>query len=513
MNVTAKRYSRSLVVVILFFGTLCHVAQGAAKPYEFSHATVMKAIDRGVAGLWKTRNRKGVWPAHGKPIAPGGKGHYYPTGPTAAAAYALLESGVSPMDPKMKKVLGWLKKNNDKMTYSMGFRLNVWKIANQKTKGKYSKYLKEDAILLLKTCNKGHYSYHCKGTKTGGYDNSCSQYGLLGIWAAKQAGLEIPKKYWEEVLRHWIKQQGKDGGWAYKACKYPYGTKRMGTDGKPVDGKPWSIISSPTMATAGLASLFVCVDNLYAKEFIKCRGNTDFPPIKKGLAWFDKNFPKTMRTHGGHYYYLYGVERVGLASGYKYFGKADWYKAGVRAILARQKGNGCWGAAHNTAYALLFLIRGKYPVVFNKLEYHGHWNNRPRDLASLTRWMSHAFEQTFNWQIINLRVPVSEMHDASFLYIAGDKAPEFTDKELTKLRTFVYQGGTLFCVGECGGTRFNKKMREVYRKLFPKRELAKCGKDHPIYSSHFKTRGKPELYVLSNGIRPLVIHSDKDLSR
>jgi len=151
--------------------------------------------------------------------------------------------------------------------------------------------------------------------------------------------------------------------------------------------------------------------------------------------------------------------------------------------------------------------------VFNKLEYKGNWNNYSRDMASLTRWMGNTFEKTFSWQIIHLRVPVSEMHDAPFLYINGSEEPEFTDKDLAKIRTFVYQGGTIFCVSAHKTSKFCVKMREIYGKLFPRYELTKCETDHPIYSSYFNTKGKPELYIMSNGIRPLVIHSDNNLSR
>ena len=42
----------------------------------------------------------------------------------------------------------------------------------------------------------------------------------------------------------------------------------------------------------------------------------------------DKNFEAVLSGqrmgYSDLFYLLYGVERVGLASGYKYFGKSDW---------------------------------------------------------------------------------------------------------------------------------------------------------------------------------------------
>jgi len=225
----------------------------------------------------------------------------------------------------------------------------------------------------------------------------------------------------------------------------------------------------------------------------------------------DKNCSEPLK--GDLYYYLYGVERVGLASGYKYFGKKDWYKEGAKKLLAAQKG-GKWGKAdYQTAYALLFLMRGRNPVLFNKLEYSGNWNNRPRNLAALTRWMSKKFERELNWQIINLLVTVDEWHDAPILVITGNRKPKFSDDDIDKLRRFVYQGGTLLVIPECGGGAFKTEMNSVYKKMFPDYSMKHLDPDAPIYSAYFKlTRGKPRLREISNGVRALVIQSDDDIS-
>ena len=152
------------------------------------------------------------------------------------------------------------------------------------------------------------------------------------------------------------------------------------------------------MCTAGLASMFLCYDNLLQDGFVKCdqgpKTQAVLRPLNKGLEWMDSHFEGAIngrdRGIGNIFYLLYGVERVGLASGYKYFGKADWYKIGAEKLLGMQGGNGAWeaggyGAVVNTSYALLFLVRGRHAILFNKLDFDGDWNNRPRDLASLTR--------------------------------------------------------------------------------------------------------------------------------
>jgi len=204
---------------------------------------------------------------------------------------------------------------------------------------------------------------------------------------------------------------------------------------------------------------------------------------------------------------------VGLATGYKYFGTHNWYKEGATGLLRKQKADGDWGGVVNTSFSLLFMVRGRNAIIFNKLQFKGDWNNRPRDLAGLTRWLSRTFETTVNWQIINLKVPVSEWHDAPILYISGAKAPEFTKPEKDKLRTFLYQGGTIFSATECGGSAFRKKIREVYAELLPLYELKAVERSHPIYSKkvHYALPGQPKFYIASNGVRPMIIHTDMDL--
>jgi len=541
--------------VILCLAVLCGGAgtmQGAA-PTKFSDAAVEAAIQKGIRYLFSKQKPDGSWQHFA------GHVQHQASGPTALCVYALLDSGVSVQDKRIVKALGWLQKHPTAMTYSAACQANAWLAANRQSNGKYRKELYRDARLLVYTSTSGRHHYKAEaGVAKSKYDNSNTQFGLLGAWAAVQDNVEVPKQYFLYAMKHWEGDQNADGGWGYrKGAKKGHGSASKGT-----------------MTAGGVASLFVCFDMLYADKFITCGRKMDYKPISRGLAWFDKNFAKTMRnvtreTQG--YYYLYGIERVGLAAGYKYFGTQDWYKIGAMKLIADQRSNGSWlntasGKVNepapkpkpkpktpakdgkkkamvdggpedwtvlaapkkkakpkqpqsrpmdiiNTCFSLLFLIRGRHPVLFNKLEFDGDWNNRPRDLASLTLWISQTFERTVNWQIVNLKVPVKELHDAPILYISGSKELKFTKAQKDKLRTFVWQGGTLFSVTECGGKAFEQGIRKLYADLFPKYEMVPVGKTHPLYSAHFELKGTPPFSVLSNGVRPLALHTTVDLSK
>ena len=462
-------------------------------------------------------------PAWGKPSDGHVGGHA--VGVVSLMTYALLESGVSPQAPYMRKILDWLSSASCAKTYSLGVRCNVWLAADQLGQ-KYHQQLADDVQLLIDSTSNGGYNYDCKGknAKSAGNDNSASQYALLGVWAGARAGVRIAPEYWKLVFTHWTKGQGNDGGWPY----------RVGQGN-----------SSGTMTAAGLASLYVCYDNLLADQLITVGSRTHttiVDQINRGTAWFDKHFANLSRKPKWEdalsfdarwrYYFLYGIERVGLASGTKFFGDVDWYRAGAAELLRSQHPDGGWGGRWDprrkqgksdymdTSFALLFLLRGQRPVLFNKLRYgtDRDWNKRPRDMASLTGWISKVFERGVNWQIVGINTPVSHWHDAPILYITGSGAPKFSRDNLANLREFVMQGGAIFCTGEVNPV-FRATMRKVYKELFPDYELVECKPDHPIYTTHrslhhehSKGRVKVAFQEVNNGVRPLVVHTNDDLS-
>jgi len=524
-----RRMTAMAVVACTLTGSLlwaprARAQRRAQKPaVVFSDAAVAEAIRKGVEFLKGAAKGDGSYGPFGNP----GGGHFYPVGPTAIAAYAMLESGlVRHDDPDMKKVLDFLVKmqaskkllsakparvdeNYQKSwaqschkTYSLGLRANAFLAAAKQGARNYRANLRTDAELLIKSTKDGSYGYDCFGQTMSSGDNSNSQYGVLGVWAAAQLDEEVPRQYWYLVLKHWLECANGDGGWSYRG-----------------DGG-----STATMTTAGLATMFVCYDNLLADGFVKCdqgpRAQAVLKPLNRALEWMDRFFSQGQRGPrgiGDQFYLLYGIERIGLASGYKYFGKADWYKLGAMQLLRSQAGNGSWtggrGPIVATSYALLFLVRGRHAVLFNKLVFPGDWNNRPRDLAALTRWTSKQFETTVNWQIVNLQVPAEEWHDAPILYMSGSTAPKFKPKDLDALRTYVQQGGTILSCTECDGAGFSKGIREIYAKLFPDYKLQECPKNHKLYSINFKLDGFPDFQIVTNGIRPLAIHTDKDLPK
>jgi hypothetical protein len=494
------------LVILLSALAVPRLALAQAKPApQWDDAQVEKSIAKAKEFLW-SKWSQGHWPEPGRPGNRDGQGHSVNYGGvTALCTYALLAAGETTKEDRLKQTLEWLAAANVTGVYARAMRANVW--AAMGRSGNYGKILQADVDALVAAADEdGTYDYVPPdpppttpwSVKHSRYDNSNSQLAVLGVWGGVVGGVPVKPAYWKLIEKHWIDDQAPSGGWAYM---------------KASDANAYG-----SMTVAGLATMFICYDNLYSDKQVESNADFDYPPITAGLAWVDKNFlpdanPGKGRTQ--YYYYLYGVERVGLASGYKYFGQKDWYKLGTANLLRLQAADGRWGEGNmleDTAFALIFLARGRQAVLFNKLKYDGNWNPRPRDLASLTRWLSITAEHQVNWQIIPLGVPVTEWHDAPILYISGTAAPNFSDKDLDQLRDFTRQGGML--LSEAAGSRaeFTLAMRKVYARIFPDYQLKELPADHPVYNINFKVTQYRGLLGVSNGARLLAIHAPSQLS-
>jgi hypothetical protein len=352
------------------------------------------------------------------------------------------------------------------------------------------------------------------------------------MWACDQAGREVPNAFWKEAETAWRSHQAEDGGWSYVY-------KATGDHGIP----------KMSMTMAGVATLFITQDYVHLNDGINCKGNVFDEALVKGTKWIYDKFDKGQLGGG---YNLYAMERVGMASGFKYFGEHDWYGIGADALVKRQNKEGSWGSVPETAFAVIFLSRGRSPVIVNKFEYElegpapkvaakfvppkagpksidgtpapaadgtpetpkaptfdGNWCQRPRDVAQFTRWMSKVTERRLNWQIINNRVPVDDFHDAPVLYMSGNQVLTLPKETQEKLRQYIQEGGLVFGHADCGSKEFTDSFMKLGTTLFPSYEFRELPADHPIYTRQQFLRknwkNPPKVMGLSNGSRELMV--------
>ena len=419
--------------------------------------------------------------------------------------YALMQCGQDINDPRlsirgqtMKDLINAMKAlplhRYHFETYARGLRATALALYNRPED---RTVLGQDAAALVRGARAGAYTYELPHDRPNSrddgerWDNSNSQYGLLGVWSAAENAFEVPDAYWEAVQRHWTLTQHPNGQWNY------------------LGGHPLT----HSMTCAGLASLFVTHDYLDLPKYGVVVGRDPFTPaLWKGLRWLEDEDNCLELDHGG--YDLYGLERVAFASGFKFFGSHDWYRELAQQVIRRQKMGAGWGNEVETAYELLFLARGRHPILMNKLRFDGYWANRPRDVANLARFAGHELERPLNWQVVPLSKNWTDWMDSPILYLASHKAPRLSETDIRKIRSFVQNGGLLFTQADGDFVEFNIFARELAHRLFPTYEMQELPPDHPLCSVMFRIKPPAgTIRIVTNGSRILMLHSTTDLAK
>ncbi len=535
---TSHAFTILCVVLPLICGRVVF-AQSQSAVSSLTDTQIQKAIDALVAELYERKNPNRFWEPE-KPLP--GDSTRQRGGYTALTVLALLTSGQTYQDPKLRDAIDYLSTFSMEGTYAVSLRTGVWARLPQKFRDK----LTADAQWLLDgfSENVGGWDYD-SNPRTNRKDNSIRQFGALGLWEAAKRGLKIERRYWQKLEDAYLDLQTPSGGWNYTGEGPPTGS----------------------MTAAGLATLFITQDFLHATDQMRLGAESASrhqKGIDAGLKWMEENFSPTENPGRNvhYYYYLYGVERVGLASGYRYFGKHDWYREGAAELIRRLL---TWNESKNAyvvnattagdgraakirtddlAFALMFFSRGRVPLAMNKLEVASYsWNNRPRDVANLTRWIAENSESDLNWQIVDFATDPSEWLDAPVLYFASHealpwlkdvkldvqsfvaqsrefmrrraagqsesdaKSPERLEiSQLEKLKRYLDSGGLLLVVNEGAGHQFADSIEKAGVMMYPQYEWRNIPDDHWAYTIHTPVKNhKPALRGLSNGVRDLIL--------
>jgi len=431
-------------------------------------------------------------------------GHFHPEQPstkrggsTCVATLALLEAGMTHHNDQIRAALQFLEGYPLAMTYSRALRANIYahlvtRVRERRLRNHFRGLLSEDIRWLERAMSEdGWYHYGAK-TSRGKGDHSCTQFGVLGMWAGANAGIEFPVGYWRVVGQHWLEKQGRNGGWGYIDRPPDVVPKR-----KPGDA-PLKTRATITMTTAGVNTLYVVLDKLHTRaepSYKWLKGIKPDPRVRQavastfnaidgGLKWMADHKAATSKS-GWLGYQKFGLERLGVASGLKYIGNVDWYAANANQI-AKHK----WASGPVTdGFLLLFLVYGRAPIVYNKLQWGkpDQWNYYFRDLHYLCRFLNEEFENIHKWQIVTLDSPLHDLLDAPVLYISGSGQFKPTEQHLKRLRDYCESGGTIVAHPNRADREFSASFKKTLVDLFKDREceFETLKKDHPVFSTHF----------------------------
>ena len=467
---------------------------------------VERAIRRGVVFLKSRQAPDGSW--HGE-------------GMTALVSLALVTAGESPDSPAVARAFQALLRapETGHETYELGLKA----MALASSPEKYGRALQSYALRLegsqLKANQRnvtGSWGYRMTGGGFGAGDNSNSQYALLGLHAAAEAGARIDPFIWLRARRYWENAQCRDGGWAYKS-----GPAFGGTGSMTCAGISSLIISGARVSESR--------ERLAGDHVEHCGDRSSDPALQAGLDWLGVHFDVRQNINSGgqwKFYYLYGLERAGRLSGLRYFGRHDWYREGAEELLRLQDPvTGTWRGVGSeadpvlaTSFALLFLAKGRAPVLINKLKHGpGHdWDNDHDDVANLTALVSRDWKHLLTWQVVDpSHATVEDLLQAPIVYLNGHDAPLLSEASKNSLRGFVQNGGLILAESCCGRKGFDQGFRALIKEILPDPEydLHPLPPEHPIWrAKHELDPNAHPLWGIEHGCRTIVIYSPEDLS-
>lgn len=309
---------------------------GYAAPFDglarvAAQGDINRSIERGLAWLCAEQEIDGSWRSHAD----------FGGGMTALALYTLLKCGVAQDHPASRRALARLLAGTPTRTYAAACELLALNALHQEEqRGRIA-----DLAVALDDWRIGGYAY-----PDGDVDLSNTQYAVLGLRAAAQAGVPVSKKTWQELAYVALDHQTVDGGFSY----HPGGS------------------ATGSMTCAGLGVLSICLEQLGENDRLPpTRMRQAEKALEAGTRWLalhwdlSKNPTGNGGDAGWYYYYLYGLERFGGVRGLERIGEREWYWEGAREILARQGDLGEWSShgdpQASTCFALLFLKRATAP--------------------------------------------------------------------------------------------------------------------------------------------------------
>jgi hypothetical protein len=293
------------------------------------------------------------------------------SGETALMALALAKAEVPATDPSLQRALGVIMKRFPDSEYrpersggSELYEASVIILALSNLDAvEYRPLIQSTARYILSRQNpNGSWDY----THRVNGDSSISQYAILGLWEAENAGVAIPPSVWDHAARFYLSTQSPVGGWSYHRDE-------GGQD-------------TITMTAAGVGSLLICKRQLAPyRAAIRVTHPLLIPldlegerkryqpdvgvrrideAAQGGINWLGSNFATNQTSVMGHsiYYALYGIERIAALAEKSTLGRRDWYAEG-RAFLASAQspggsfGSGGMGDGPSTAWAVLFLTK------------------------------------------------------------------------------------------------------------------------------------------------------------
>jgi hypothetical protein len=522
---------------------------------------VKKAIDGGVKYLKAKQDKDGSWESLVLGTIAGLKG-----GTTSLATLALLNSGLTKDDPNVAKALAWLEKLAPDKTYVVALQTMVFAEARD------PRYLPKieanvrwfEKHAIRKDGKLEGWSYPANAIA----DNSNTQYALLGLYAAKTAGVKIDDKLWKDVQDYYTRTQHQDN----VNAKAGFWTYHNAGDRSP----------SFTMTVGGACGLYIANMGLDQSEqqlndatgvAARCGEYAENTALAKGMFWIAMQF--NFLEGKSYFYNFYGIERLGRLSGQRFIGKVDWYREGCERIVRMQEPDGSFLATAEvrktsidagqpiitTSFGLLFLSKGRTPVLVSKFAWgkfrkaaddneshavltelnmddtparRANWNRKHNDCRNMVDFASRELFDSapLSWQVYDPRLldlgdktkidsEVGLLLQSPIVYLNGHgempfvgRGAELLTNEEQILKRYVEEGGFLLAEACCGDKDFARSFESLLGRILPGSTLRKMPPEHAIWTMFpgVSPADFPDLMYLDRGCRTVAVFSPSPLA-
>ena len=490
------RHVRPAIAALCLATALCVPAALVADPASAAEAEplspdrIQRAIEKARDWLVREQEADGSWECAMRT-------QDTRVGATALVMLALANSGVKADEPALRRSLDWLRRQEPEETYSVSLQTMVLAMlapaADRAIIQRNVGWLEQTQVAQGPAA--GSWSYG-KGTGTG--DNSNSQFALLALHEAARAGARVKPDVWIKAQQYWVSCANADGSWGY-------------TIG--------NVAGTGSMTCAGIASVWITAEHLgtpdaqAARDTVSCCGGGSSPKVlERGLDWLGKRFSVRENPGGGqtwHFYYLYGLERVGRFTARRFIGQADWYLEGARVLVASQdqlsgafRGGRIEDPTVATSFALLFLAKGRRPVLVAKSRHDPgtDWNRHGHDIAHLVEHVETLWRKDYpaglSWHVVDSpAATLDDFRQAPVLWLSGKGAFDLGPDAGPRLRRYVDEGGFIFAEACCPASGdFDRRFRQLVGEIFPEPEygLHLLPPEHPAW--HAEALVPPELH-------------------